>query len=61
MGRDAQRPVRAASSSVIEDARYKALKQGLEQLSSSRLQSILDYPLEMVYDKFNYDEATGRF
>jgi hypothetical protein len=60
MGRDAQRPVRIASSAV-EDERYKALKQGLEQLSSSQLQSILDYSPEMVYDMFNYDEATGRY
>jgi hypothetical protein len=60
MGRDAQRPIRVASS-ALEDPRYQALKLGLEQLSSSQLQRILDYPLEMVYDQFNYDELTGRF
>ena len=43
------------------DPRYVFLRRGLEQLSSLQLQHILNYQKEIVYDNFNYDEATGRY
>jgi len=41
------------------DQRYCVLRRGLEQLTTAQLQKVLDHPEPMVYDQFNYDEATG--
>jgi hypothetical protein len=39
-----------------KDLRYIQLKKGLEQLSITQLQKILDYKEDMVFDIWNFDE-----
>ncbi len=46
------------------DARKAALYRGLAQLDEDELQRILDYRRDggvMVYDNFNFEEATGHW
>ena len=43
------------------DPRYVALRRGLEQLSSDQLRRILEYEIPMCFDRWNYDEDTGRY
>lgn len=43
------------------DPRYLQLKKGIEKLSISEIQKILDYPEEMVYDGYNFDPYTKRY
>lgn len=52
-----------AQESVVNphDPRYIALRRGLEQLSSEQLRRILDYDKPTCFDRYNYDESTGRY
>lgn len=43
------------------DPRYLQLKKGLDQLTTEQLNKILEHPEPMVYDVWNFEEATGRF
>lgn len=42
-----------------EDPRKTGLKNGLRQLTTERLQRVIDYPSEMVLDTYNYQD--GKF
>lgn len=44
---------------MTEDPRKTGLKNGLRQLTIEQLQRVIDYPDEMVYDSFNYQD--GKF
>lgn len=44
-----------------DDPRYIALRHGLEQLGSKQLRRILNYSKPMCFDRWNYDEAAGRY
>lgn len=47
---------------MTADARYVQLRRGLTRLTSRQLQRILACPdAAMVFDTWNYDEATRRF
>lgn len=48
-------------SIMRNDLRYTTLKKGLEQLDNSEIQKIIDYPGEMVFDQFNFDESNNKF
>lgn len=45
----------------MNDPRYIRLKAALEKLTNLELKRVLEYPHEMVYDTFNFDEAGGRY
>jgi hypothetical protein len=45
----------------MKDPRYLKLRKGLEQLSTPQLRKILNHPDPMVFDTWNFEEATGRY
>ena len=44
---------------MTEDPRKTGLKDGLRQLTINELQRVIDYPGEMIFDEFNYQD--GKF
>lgn len=44
---------------MAEDPRKTGLKDGLRQLTVDEIQKVIDYPGEMVFDEFNYQD--GKF
>ncbi len=44
----------------MEDLRKTGLKNGLRQLTTEQLQRVIDYPEEMVFDSYNYENVDGQ-